>query len=60
SSRQLAVRKHILELLGKNGRMKIGQIETIAADEYKFYLQVLREMIDNGEVSANGEYIERK
>ncbi|MBR2438314.1 MAG: RecQ family ATP-dependent DNA helicase [Bacteroidales bacterium] len=60
SSRQLTVRKHILELLGKNGRMKIGQIETIAADEYKFYLQVLREMIDNGEVSANGEYIERK
>lgn len=60
SSRQLAVRKHILELLGKNGRMKIGQIETIAADEYKFYLQILREMIDNGEVSANGEYIERK
>ena len=60
SSRQLAVRRHILELLGKNGRMKIGQIETIAADEYKFYLQVLREMIDNGEVSANGEYIERK
>lgn len=60
SSRQLAVRNHILELLGKNGRMKIGQIETIAADEYKFYLQVLREMIDNGEVSANGEYIERK
>lgn len=60
SSRQLAVRRHILELLGKNDRMKIGQIETIAADEYKFYLQVLREMIDNGEVSANGEYIERK
>ncbi len=60
SSRQLAVRKHILELLGKNGRMKIGQIETIAADEYKFYLQILWEMIDNGEVSANGEYIERK
>ncbi len=60
SSRQLAVRKHILELLCKNGRIKIGQIETIAADEYKFYLQVLREMIDNGEVSANGEYIERK
>lgn len=60
SSRQLTVRNHIHELLSKNGKMKIQDFETEAGDEYKFYLQVLREMIDNGEVSVNGEYIERK
>lgn len=60
SSRQLAVRNHIHELLGKNGKMKIQDFETEAGDEYKFYLKVLREMIDNGEISAQGEYIERK
>lgn len=47
--RKKSVAAHITGLLQENGEMSIAQIETLAADEYKLYLAVLREMIDNNE-----------
>jgi len=48
----------IISLLeGNGGEMKIYHLETLAGDEYTFYLKVLREMIDNGQVINNGELI---
>ena len=41
----------------KGGEMKISHLETLAGDEYTFYLKVLREMIDNGQIINNGEVI---
>lgn len=60
SSRQDAVRRHILQMLGNGCKMRISEIEATAGDEYRLYLKVLREMIDNEDVSADGEYIGRK
>ena len=60
SSRQDAVRRHILQMIGNGCKMRISEIETTAGDEYRLYLKVLREMIDSEEVYADGEYIGRK
>ena len=46
--RKRAVEAHITGMLQERGEMTISAIETVAGDEYKLYLQVLREMIDNG------------
>lgn len=59
SSRSKIVKDHIFKLL-ENGKITVSDIETAAADEYKFYLKVLREMIDNNQVRAEGNTIERK
>ena len=48
--RKKAVESHITGMLQEKGEMTISQIETAAGDEYKLYLQVVREMIDNGAV----------
>jgi len=37
-------------MLQENGPISISQMETVAGDEYRLYLQVLREMIDNNAV----------
>jgi ATP-dependent DNA helicase RecQ len=50
--------KRILSLLESNGgEMKISQLETAVGDEYPFYLKMLRELIDNGDVANRGEII---
>ena len=55
--RKRSVEAHIVRLLQENGTMGISQIETIAGDEYKLYLQVLREMIDNNAAINEGDKI---
>lgn len=47
----------IKQLLQQYGEMKISQLETIAADEYSYYLNVLREMRDNNLVVITGDMI---
>ena len=44
-------------LKDRGGEMTISCLETLAGDEYSFYLKVLREMIDNGAVINNMESI---
>jgi len=48
--RKRSVEAHIVGMLQENGTMSISQMETVAGDEYRLYLQVLREMIDNNAV----------
>lgn len=57
SARKKAVEAHIISILQDNGESTIAAIETAAGDEYKLYLQVLREMIDNYSVKCSGEKI---
>ena len=47
-------------MLEENGEMTISDIEVSAGDEYKLYLQVLREMIDNSAVAIEGDKIKRR
>ncbi len=58
--RKECVNAHIHSMLEERKEMLIKDIETIAGDEYKLYLQVLREMIDNYEVLIEGENIKRR
>lgn len=60
SSRRKEIEKHIFSILEENGNTTIKEIETAAGDEYKLYLQVLREMIDNSSVTNEGEMIKRR
>ena len=55
--RKRSVEAHIVRVLQENGTMGISQIETVAGDEYKLYLQVLREMIDNNAAINEGDKI---
>ena len=41
------------------GQLKLAAIETAAADQYNYYLSVLREMIDEGTVSHSGDTIKK-
>lgn len=51
------IAESIKQLLQQYGEMKISQLETIAADEYSYYLNVLREMRDNNLVVITGDLI---
>lgn len=54
--REKEVSGKIVSLLKENGgEMTISRLETLAGDEYSFYLKVLREMIDNGVVAISGD-----
>lgn len=55
--RKRSMEAHIVRLLQENGTMSISQIETVVSDEYKLYLQVLREMIDNNAAINEGDKI---
>lgn len=59
-TRKKEVQAHIFAMLEEKGEMTISDIEASAGDEYKFYLQVLREMIDNSLVVNEGQYIKRR
>ncbi len=54
------VREHILSLLASKEQLSIQEIETAAGDDSKFYLQILREMIDNSELTIIGDEIRRR
>lgn len=53
SARKEAVRNITGYLQSKNGHATLNDICTFAADRYKLYIDVLREMADNGAVSIN-------
>ena len=58
--RKNEVQQHILKILeANNGTMKLAALETAAADQYSFYLTVLREMIDDCIVAHNGDEIKK-
>ncbi len=59
-TRKKEIEKHIFSILEEKGNTTIKEIETAAADEYKLYLQVLREMIDNSAVAIEGDKIKRR
>lgn len=59
-TRKKEIEKHIFSILEERGNTTIKEIETAAGDEYKLYLQVLREMIDNSEVAIEGDKIKRR
>ena len=59
-TRKKEIEKHIFSILEERGNTTIKEIETAAGDEYKLYLQVLREMIDNSSVTNEGEMIKRR
>ena len=59
-TRKKEIEKHIFSLLEEKGNTTIKEIETAAGDEYKLYLQVLREMIDNTAVAIEGDKIKRR
>ena len=59
-ARSKEVQQHILKMLQANGgAMKLAALETAAADQYSFYLTILREMIDDNTVSHNGDEIKK-
>ena len=52
-SRRSEVQEHIIKMLeDAEGKMELTAIETTAADQYSFYLSVLREMIDNKTITV--------
>ena len=58
--RKKEVQQHILTMLESNsGSMKLTALETAAADQYSFYLTVLREMIDSGTVVHTADEIKK-
>ena len=58
--RKNEVQQHILKTLEANsGAMKLAALETAAADQYSFYLTVLREMIDSGTVAHTADEIKK-
>ena len=58
--RKNEVQQHILKMLEANsGTMKLAALETAAADQYSFYLTVLREMIDSGTVAHTADEIKK-
>ena len=58
--RKNEVQQHILKMLEANsGAMKLAALETAAADQYSFYLTVLREMIDSGTVAHTADEIKK-
>ena len=59
-TRKKEIEKHIFSILEERGNTTIKEIETAAGDEYKLYLQVLREMIDNSAVAIEGDKIKRR
>ena len=59
-TRKKEIEKHIFSILEERGNTTIKEIETAAGDEYKLYLQVLREMIDNTAVAIEGDKIKRR
>ena len=59
-ARKKEIEKHIFSILEERGNTTIKEIETTAGDEYKLYLQVLREMIDNSAVAIEGDKIKRR
>ena len=59
-TRKKEIEKHIFSILEEKGNTTIKEIETAAGDEYKLYLQVLREMIDNSAVAIEGDKIKRR
>ena len=59
-TRKKEVQAHIFAMLEEKGEMTISDIEASAGDEYKLYLQVLREMIDNSAVAIEGDKIKRR
>ena len=59
-ARKKEIEKHIFSILEERGNTTIKEIETAAGDEYKLYLQVLREMIDNSAVAIEGDKIKRR
>ncbi len=59
-TRKKEVQAHIFAMLEEKGEMTISDIEALAGDEYKLYLQVLREMIDNSAVAIEGDKIKRR
>ena len=59
-ARKKEIEKHIFSILEERGNITIKEIETTAGDEYKLYLQVLREMIDNSAVAIEGDKIKRR
>ena len=51
--RRSEVQEHIIKMLeDAEGKMELTAIETTAADQYSFYLSVLREMIDNKTITV--------
>ena len=59
-TRKKEVQAHIFAMLEEKGEMTISDIEASAGDEYKLYLQVLREMIDNSAIAIEGDKIKRR
>ncbi|MBQ6572873.1 MAG: RecQ family ATP-dependent DNA helicase [Bacteroidales bacterium] len=59
-TRKKEIEKHIFSILEERGNTTIKEVETAAGDEYKLYLQVLREMIDNSAVAIEGDKIKRR
>ena len=59
-TRKKEVQAHIFAMLEEKGEMTISDIEASAGDEYKLYLQVLREMIDNSAVAIECDKIKRR
>ena len=58
--RKNEVQQHILKMLEANsGAMKLAALETAAADQYSFYLTVLREMIDSGTIAHTADEIKK-
>ena len=58
--RKNEVQQHILKMLEANsGTMKLAALETAAADQYSFYLTVLREMIDSGTIAHTADEIKK-
>ena len=59
-SKSTDIKKELLHMLDEKGVMTISQIETHAADDYKFYLNVMREMADDNEIVLDGDKVKRK
>ncbi len=58
--RKAEAEKSIIRMLDANGgTMTISAIETQAADNSPFYLNVLREMIDNGTIAIHGDILKK-
>lgn len=58
--RKNEVQQHILKMLEANsGAMKLAALETAAAEQYSFYLTVLREMIDSGTIAHTADEIKK-
>lgn len=55
--RRAQVQESIMGIVKEKKQISIKQLETIAADEYLFYLSTLRDMIDNNLVKIDGDII---